>query len=726
MLRKEHHARCWVPAYRRPGGVSFWIVVGLALLMLPWSGAPAHAATLVNGDFEADRGPFGIPQGWVPFGEAGYESQWDGDFKAQAFNAYPHHEIGLYQAVPDAIPGTRYRLAADVRTGARQLPIRIGLLPSRSVDMTDAVWSADHRDDRAQRIEVEAVAHDTCMIVVLRVYNENDQYQLLQHSWWDNVTLTAVNDGASVHRQSQVHAVAPAPASTATSAPAAAPAADAVPSTSPASSSQPARPPAIPPANDVYANLANLWSLAWPKPGVRTYLASTHDPNPAGNADFNRSEATIDDAGETWSVLRTFDGPGAIVRIWMTGFERDGRIRIDIDGRRVIDDRLVDFFGSPGVASWPLANRTSGAWMSYVPMPFTRSARVLVRDAQKDHFYWQITAQRFDSADGLRPFTQPLNPTDAAHLRAIQAQWRAASVDPKPPWPGAHGSSGVVTVPPGRDVDLWNQPGAGIVQALRIDVPEAGAPPLNRLRIRAYWDGASSPQIDAPLDAFFGTGHRRTISRGLLIGCAPPCGGYCYFPMPFRAGARIVLANTSDAPAAGVRWSVEWVPLAAAVSPMRFHAFARADAEAGKASLYVPLDVHGRGHFVGLSAALANGSRNDDHFLEGDEYIWVDGEAQPSTAGTGTEDYFTCGWYFFAGPIMLAPVGAPVLDRQQHRYGLYRLHLPDWVPFDRSLRFGLEVGDSIAAPESGRYTTVAYYYLDAASPVDAPESPGRR
>ena len=99
------------------------------------------------------------------------------------------------------------------------------------------------------------------------------------------------------------------------------------------------------------------------------------------------------------------------------------------------------------------------------------------------------------------------------------------------------------------------------------------------------------------------------------------------------------------------------------------------------------------------------------HHLEGDEYIWIDGETEPSTAGTGTEDYFTCGWYFNAGPITLAPIGAPEVNPDEQRVSAYRLHIPDWVPFERSLRFALEVGESIHSQESGNYATAVYYYL---------------
>lgn len=355
--------------------------------------------------------------------------------------------------------------------------------------------------------------------------------------------------------------------------------------------------------------------------------------------------------------------------------------------------------------------------MSYVPIPFAASARVQVKDAAGPKFYWQITHQSFAAAPGLRPFTDPLNTEDAAHLRRIQSQWTAATLNPKPEWPGTREAEGSVAVTADGSVPLWSATGAGLVDSIHIALPAGQEGLLQELRLRAFWDGAGSPQVDAPLGLFFGVGYVSRISRGLLIGTAPPDGGYSYFPMPFRNGARIELANATGTPVGPVRFKIRWVPVEAeAVSPLRFHTSFRHDTRAGEGRLYFPLEVDGAGHLVGLSATMGKGNVDDVHFLEGDETIRVDGEGEPSTAGTGTEDYFTCGWYFSGGPISLAPVGAPEVNRELKRVAAYRLHVPDCVPFESSLRFGFEVGDAPSSSEYGDYATVAYYYLRTGSP----------
>ena len=639
-------------------------------------------AAVINGDFERDSGPFNIPVGWVPFGEAKYEGKLEGTWKAQVVDAFAQHEVGLYQVIPHTRPGTRYRLTADAKSGNPQLPVRIGLVPTRSADPAQAIWSREHNQNSWTSLGVEAVAQGTGITILLLMRNTNREHQLLEAGLFDNVRLVPVSHGPP-----------PTPPTKAV--------------------------PMLPPPHDVYANLANLWSLAWPKQAVRTFLAGTHDPNPNSNADFDRIEGHVDDDGETWSVLKSLTGPGAVVRIWMTHFARNGKIRIYVDDKRVVDSRLVDFFGSPGISRWPLTNKTSGGWMSYTPIPFTRSARILVKDAEQSRFYWQITYQRFDFAPNLRPFTDPLNATDAAYLQQIRDQWGTATLNPKLPWPGTRETSRVISIPANEAVTLWSQTGAGMVDAFWIDVDGKSESVLQKLHLEATWDNATSPQVAAPLGLFCSVGYGQKVCRGLLCGMAPPDGAYCYFPMPFKSGARIVLRNNTVAKVENVRFRLRWVSLSTdRISPLRFHAIYRQDNRAGEGDLYVPLEVRGRGHFLGLSGALAYGNAEDVHFLEGDEYIWIDGELKPSTAGTGTEDYFTCGWYFNTGPITLAPIGAPEVNRPLRRVSAYRLHVPDWVPFNRSFKFGLEVGDAVSSPEFGRYATVAYCYLLADSAAE--------
>ncbi len=655
-----------------------WFVFAVVLaLAVPARGE--DAPRLSNGDFSADGGPFGIPVGWTPFGNAYYEGSMDADRAAVAGDLAAGQEAGLYQVVDGLQVGRRYRLRARARSGHGQLPVRVGLMPLDADGPGQTVWSEASTKQEWVDLGSEATATSAAMLVVLEMRNLNPTYRLLERNAWDDVVLEAV--GAST--------------------------------TGTPRETDAAAPPPIPPANDVYGSLANLWSLAWPKPGVRTFEVSSRHPDPANNHDYSHFAGSATIEGQEWKVLAAMEGPGAICRMWMTNYPEAGLIRVEIDGEPVVKSSISDSFGSSGVGTWPLNTKTSAAWMAYTPMPFRRAARVLVRGGEPDRFYWQITWQRFDNAEGVRPYSEPLNATDAGLLRRIRGQWLAASLDPKPAWPGQRADRKVVSLEPGVTGSIFRDRGAGMLAGFRIRVP-GGGKDWNALRLEARWDGAETPQVNAPLGLFFGTGYPPAICRGLLMGVTPNGWGYAWFPMPYANGAEINLGNESNHRVKGLDIETHWVAMPVdEVPPMRFHAFSRYDDRAGEGDLLPLLNAKGRGHLVGLSAAMSHGSQQDYHFLEGDEYAWVDGEREPSTAGTGTEDYFTCGWYFQNGPISLAPVGAVEVSPDKFRVSAYRLHVSDWIAFDESLRFAIEVGDSAMSNEWGRYGSTVYYYLEA-------------
>jgi hypothetical protein len=115
----------------------------------------------------------------------------------------------------------------------------------------------------------------------------------------------------------------------------------------------------------------------------------------------------------------------------------------------------------------------------------------------------------------------------------------------------------------------------------------------------------------------------------------------------------------------------------------------------------------GPGRFVGATLVVRNPTKA--WWGEGDEKFYVDGEDFPSTFGTGTEDYFGYAWCCpepFSHPLH----GQPQADGPAN-FGYacnVRLQIADAVPFQRSMRFDLEVWhwqDVVVD-----YATVAYWY----------------
>ena len=89
--------------------------------------------------------------------------------------------------------------------------------------------------------------------------------------------------------------------------------------------------------------------------------------------------------------------------------------------------------------------------------------------------------------------------------------------------------------------------------------------------------------------------------------------------------------------------------------------------------------------------------------------IFVDGEARPSLHGTGSEDYFSDAWGMRQGESLF--YGCPLQEEDFQagsKAAVYRFHVPDPVPFKRSIRVTIEHGH--ANDRSDFLSSVAYWY----------------
>lgn len=138
-----------------------------------------------------------------------------------------------------------------------------------------------------------------------------------------------------------------------------------------------------------------------------------------------------------------------------------------------------------------------------------------------------------------------------------------------------------------------------------------------------------------------------------------------------------------------------------------FYAQYRQEYPAVSGKDYLILDTKGKGHYVGT--VLAVRSRSPSWFGEGDEKIYVDGEAAPSIWGTGTEDYFLSAWglkttktpYF----------GVPYFDQWGIVGGhtsAYRWHVNDPIVFEKGLKVTIEHFGWISPDENPDYKSMSW------------------
>jgi len=312
------------------------------------------------------------------------------------------------------------------------------------------------------------------------------------------------------------------------------------------------------------------------------------------------------------------------------------------------------------------------------------------------------------AAPSVESLLNPMAPAPAGRNRRVssnqQPDWHTENLDMN--W-----------LMPGQSVEMPLLEGPGVITHCWFTSHAGWVGELNALVLRIYWDGRLEPDVEVPLGDFFAVGHGKpAVVESVPVQVSPTGSMSCYWRMPFRRSARIVVTNDNPDRSTGLYWQVDWVQLPALPpGTPRFHAAYRCEYPARSGRDYLLADLEGSGFYVGsvLSVTLAQ----DGWFGEGDDFFTIDGESVPSLQGTGTEDYFNDAWGF--RPRTGHWFGQPRWqgDRAGDSGVCYRWHLPDPVHFTKSLRVEIEhkgnydddlEGFFLERPEY--LSSVAYWY----------------
>ena len=227
-----------------------------------------------------------------------------------------------------------------------------------------------------------------------------------------------------------------------------------------------------------------------------------------------------------------------------------------------------------------------------------------------------------------------------ARLRSYKAR-RSSS------WDRTGGNADAVPVEPGQAATLLDVQGAGVVTHIWFTIDSRDPHHLKNLVLRAWWDGESSPSIEAPIGDFYGLGlGEYFLYQSALTAVAPQKALNAYFKMPFASAAKITLSNEGPERTNSLYYAVDYVALPALPDDVgRFHAQYRQAAPCkgwtgdwtsngdplvnDKKNLdgegnYVFLEAAGRGHFLGVTHAVEQ--NQDGWFGEGDDMIFIDGD----------------------------------------------------------------------------------------------------
>jgi hypothetical protein len=319
------------------------------------------------------------------------------------------------------------------------------------------------------------------------------------------------------------------------------------------------------------------------------------------------------------------------------------------------------------------------------------------------------------------PPPAPPTPTASDALFAM-ARLRNYECRRSSSWDRSGGNNDSVPVDPGQTVTLMDVKGSGVITHIWFTINSSDRMHLKNLVLRAWWDDEPSPSIETPIGDFYGLGLGEYYTyQSALLSVAPMKALNCYFQMPFASAAKITLTNEGKVRTDNCYFAIDYTTVSQLPENLgRFHAQYRQAAPCRKSANtsgknlngednYVFVEASGKGHFVGVTHAVEQNA--DGWFGEGDDMIFIDGDAAPTINGTGTEDYYNGAWDFYGQAFANMRHGAPYIvdpERTGGRYCLYRWHTESPITFEKSIKVTIEHGH--ANDRADNFYSVAFWY----------------
>ena len=259
----------------------------------------------------------------------------------------------------------------------------------------------------------------------------------------------------------------------------------------------------------------------------------------------------------------------------------------------------------------------------------------------------------------------------------------------------------------GSTVCILDAEGPGVVTCFHVsdfcfldDVLLTGGPrepdAAARLRIRIYYDGCGTPEIDMPLYAFLGdpTGHAEyfttvyfakiKVARNLRL------------PIPFRRRLRMELTNPTNTDLCGyldVQWkTLEGLPEGTGYLRVQYRESEFTCPEDVPVISELPGPGTLKAHWLSLGTDLPQ-AKEGEYVCEGNQEYYVDGETQPSLEYLGTEDAYGHSWGL--GGVGSTDFYSALTEASRPRENwtqitMLRCRTEDAIGFTRSLRLLLD------------------------------------
>lgn len=481
----------------------------------------------------------------------------------------------------------------------------------------------------------------------------------------------------------------------------------------------------------------------YPEPYYTCKQFSSYDRNSIGpdkegwfaNHDCTWFVREENNNGRREFVMLDTEGPGVIVRFWMT-FAGEGaidgilRFYIDDSAEPVIEGPAAEILSGGGLVGEPLSSSVSPesdynrrGHNLYLPVPYANNCKITFENdgividdkTRKPSVYYNINYRTYEketklvsfSMDGLKEVNALLLDVQQKlseryrGLENLNLEKTLFSSEL------AAGEESTVQINGKKAIRKlsFNINAENIEQALRSTV------------IEIFFDKERT--VWSPIGDFFGTGYNiRPFSTWY---CEVEKNGTmsCFWLMPFKSSCEIKIHNYGEQSVTLETGEVEFSSYKWNKRSMHFGAIWHEYTAVNSAgSSYVGgndkhFDINfssleGEGVYIGDAITIFNTA--DAWWGEGDEKVYVDGEYFPSHIGTGTEDYYGYAWcrpekfdhFLIAQPDGSGNFNPGFTLNMRHR-------ILDGIPFKKSLQFDMELWHW--ASTIMNYAPISYWYL---------------
>jgi len=451
------------------------------------------------------------------------------------------------------------------------------------------------------------------------------------------------------------------------------------------------------------------------------------------NLDFCQylGQETIE--GRKELVLFDSEGPGAVVRIWITAHLYKGTIRVYLNSsdKAVIEGTPDQLIGGKQLVDSPLSAERSLGRNLYLPIPYANRCKITYEgpdcfdtEIQEDILYYQINYRTYPENTNVRSFSKSDLTNYNSEINSVQEHLNNPDNSVPSPDRIIKETSKFVLNP----TDIFEQAitGGGAISTLQVRLESASdfEQALRSTILAIEFDGKE--KVWCPIGDFFGSGPGvspyETWWQEVAVGdnTITMTARWC---MPFKNTSTIRFINLGSQQVTLTLKNIKVIDYKWDDSSMYFNSAWHSERNIptkgwgdwnNLAINYVT--INGKGIYMGDTLTVYN--RSNQWWGEGDSKIWVDGESFPSFFGTGTEDYY--GYAFcgdggkYSAPFHAQPRG----DGDSGNIGYTtntRTRSLDAIPFSESLKVDMEIWHWKENTEVDYAVTTYWYATEGAT-----------